>query len=288
VLPSLPGISICILFYLSCGPYSESYSLFTISFSIPAFWEWTANCHVCGRMRRGTNGLFCANFGLQRGPPFDVCRRAWCGECYSQHLLDNFRVFTPSDESGFEWRLHSSDEAKFKTAWNGDHCITPFQCHFCLFRLLTRRIPDASNHKDEWLMCCLVRSNLDAFWGHEPSTVVANHRNLDQLLKMWGEVGLTPNLLLPALGPYPDEDVQGVSVAVAMLVKSTKPGRHNELYTQFETMRKLRAAFSNMFHASARSNVDTVTLGRDTAKSFLTTCPTQSSWFERFCSGCLK
>jgi len=88
-------------------------------------------------------------------------------------------------------------------------------------------------------MCCLVRSNLDAFWGHEPSTVVANHRNLDQLLKMWGEVGLTPNLLLPALGPYPDEDVQGVSVAVAMLVKSTKPGRHNELYTQFETMRKL-------------------------------------------------
>lgn len=31
-----------------------------------------------------------------------------------------------------------------------------------------------------------------------------------------------------------------------------------------------------------------MTLGRDTAKSFLTTCPTQSMWFERFAKGCLK
>jgi hypothetical protein len=107
-------------------------------------------------------------------------------------------------------------------------------------------------------------------------------------MKMWGELGLFPDLLLPALGPYPDEDVQGVAVAVAMLVKSTKLGRHNESYTQFKTMRKLRAAYSNMFHASARSSIETLTLGRDTAKSFLTTCPTQSSWFERFCNGCLQ
>jgi hypothetical protein len=137
-------------------------------------------------------------------------------------------------------------------------------------------------------MCCLIRANLDAFWGREPSTVLANRRNLDQLVKMWQEVGLAPHNLLPALGPYPDEDVQGIGVAVAMLVKSTKPGRHNPTYTQFETMRKLRAAYSNMYHASARSNINTVTLGRDTAKSFLTTCPTQSGWFERFCNGCLK
>ncbi len=173
-------------------------------------------------------------------------------------------------------------------AWNGDHLVTPFQCHFCLFRLLSRRVPDATNHQDDWLLCCLVRANLDAFWGRALSTIVANRRNLDQLMKMWHEVGLAPDLLLPALGPYPDEDVQGVSVTVAMLIKSTKPGRQNEGYTQFETMRKLRAAYSNMFHASARSNIDTSTLGRDGVKSFLTTCPTQSSWFERFCSGCLQ
>ncbi len=249
---------------------------------------WTANCEVCGILRRGTNGLFCANFGLHRGPPFDVCKRAWCGSCYTQHPLDTFRVFVPTVESGFEWRKHPADALKYKAAQNGDHLVTPFQCHFCLFRLLTRRVHNPGNPKDEWLLCCLVRANLDAFWGRAPSTVVANRRNLDQLMKMWSEVGLAPDLLLPALGPYPDTDVQGVSVAVAMLVKSTKPGRHNREYTQFETLRKLRAAYSNMFHASARSNIDTLTLGRDMAKSFLTTCPTQSSWFERFCSGCVQ
>jgi len=249
---------------------------------------WTANCEVCGILRRGTNGLFCANFGLHRGPPFDVCKRAWCGSCYTQHPLDTFRVFVPTVESGFEWRKHPADALKYKAAQNGDHLVTPFQCHFCLFRLLTRRVHNPGNPKDEWLLCCLVRANLDAFWGRAPSTVVANRRNLDQLMKMWSEVGLAPDLLLPALGPYPDTNVQGVSVAVAMLVKSTKPGRHNREYTQFETLRKLRAAYSNMFHASARSNIDTLTLGRDMAKSFLTTCPTQLSWFKRFCSGCVQ
>jgi hypothetical protein len=137
-------------------------------------------------------------------------------------------------------------------------------------------------------MCCLVRANLDAFWGREPSTVLAKRRNLDQRIKMWREVGLSPNALLPALGPYPDDDVQGIGVVAAMLVKSTKLGRHDPTYTQFQMMRKLRAAYSNMFHASACSNIPTVTLGRDTAKSFLTTCPTQSSWFEHFCNSCLK
>lgn len=31
-----------------------------------------------------------------------------------------------------------------------------------------------------------------------------------------------------------------------------------------------------------------MTLGRDSAKSFLSTCPTHSLWFERFARGCLK
>lgn len=71
-------------------------------------------------------------------------------------------------------------------------------------------------------------------------------------------------------------------MAVAMLLKSTKPGRHSHKYTQFETMHKLRAAFSNLYHSSNEGSGTTVTLGRDT------TCPTQSMWFERFAKGCLK
>ncbi len=108
----------------------------------------------------------------------------------------------------------------------------------------------------------------------------ANRRNLDQLVRLWGDLGLQPTAL-PALGPYPNEDIQGVSVAVAMLLKSTKPGRHNEEYTQFEMMRKLQATFSNLFHASAHSSVNTLTMGRDTTKLILTTCPDVSSAWDK-------
>jgi hypothetical protein len=53
-------------------------------------------------------------------------------------------------------------------------------------------------------------------------------------------------------------------------------------------MRKLHATFSNLFHASADSSINTLSLGPSSAKSFLTTCPTQSMWFEHFSKGCLK
>ncbi len=143
------------------------------------------------------------------------------------------------------------------------------------------------NSKHELLLCCLIRADLNAFWGHETSTVTVNYGNLDQLIKLWEEVGITP-AALPALWPYCQEDAFGMNVVGAMLMKLTKPGKHQESYTQFETMRKLRSSFSNLYHASVTSATSTITLGRDTAKSYLTTCPTQSMWFKLFTKGCLK
>jgi len=53
-------------------------------------------------------------------------------------------------------------------------------------------------------------------------------------------------------------------------------------------MRKLRAAYSNLFHASASGSVSMMTIGRDSAKTFLSSCPSHSLWFERFAKGCLR
>ncbi len=147
--------------------------------------------------------------------------------------------------------------------------------------------PIGFDYKDSQLLCCIIRANLDAFWARESDTVNANCRNLDQLIKLWKGVDMTPKVL-PPLGPYPNEDVFGMSVAVAMLMKSLQPGRHDKDYTQFETLRKLRAAYSNLYHASVVSAATSMTLGHDKTKSYLTTCPTQSMWFERFSKGCLK
>jgi len=72
-----------------------------------------------------------------------------------------------------------------------------------------------------------------------------------------------------------------------MLAKSLEPGRYKN-HSQFETMRKLRSAYSNLFHASATGSVSLLTLGRDSAKTFLSSCPSHSLWFERFAKGCLR
>ncbi len=210
----------------------------------------------------------------------------WCGNCYVPHPLDRFHVNSPSDEAGYEWLVQDSDALRFRVGRNGDHLITPFQCDWCLFRLLTGRFPLAASRHDDQLLCLLRRANLDSLWGRETTTVEANRRNLNQLIRLWSDhIGVEPQL--PRLGPFPTQDVFGVTAAVAMLAKSLEPGRYKN-HTQFETMRKLRSAYSNLFHASASGSVSMMTIGRGSAKTFLSSCPSHSLWFERFAKGCLR
>jgi hypothetical protein len=93
--------------------------------------------------------------------------RAWCGACYKSHPLGRFHICKPKDEDGFEWLTKESDAVRFHQARDGDHLITPFQCDWCLFQLLTGGIPNPTRQGDEFLMCLIRRANLDAFWGRE-------------------------------------------------------------------------------------------------------------------------
>jgi hypothetical protein len=53
------------------------------------FWEWSGSCDKCGRIVRGTQGLFCANYDCsQRNST--PCQKAWCGKCCKAHPSDHF------------------------------------------------------------------------------------------------------------------------------------------------------------------------------------------------------
>jgi hypothetical protein len=52
----------------------------------------------------------------------------------------------------------------------------------------------------------------------------------------------------PALGPHAVADTCGITIAIAMLLKSLRPGRYDS-YQQYETIRKQRTDFSNIFQA---------------------------------------
>lgn len=190
-----------------------------------------------------------------------------------------------TDEDGFDWRPPEM-LLRFKTARDGDHLLTPFQCDLCCFRNLQQRDPLPTLPQDQLLLCCIRRANLDAVWGRESHTVAATLRGVRHMVRLWGKLGLAPTF--PALGPYPVSDSLGMSVAIAMLMKTLEPGRYNVQYQQFETVRKLRAAFSNVYMASFEGVTSLRTVGGDRAKHHLTHSPTQSLWFERFAQGCIR
>lgn len=228
------------------------------------------------------NGLLGANFAHGRDC-WSPCLQVWCGACYTNHALDKFPWHVPMDEGGFDWRP-VEDTLRQKHARDGDHLVTPFQCNLCTFQNLQCHNPIDDSLTDSMLLCCIRRVNIDALWGRESSSVGATLRAMGQMVKMWTRVGLAPSFA--PLGPYPVEDSFGFSVAIAMVMKSLEPGKY-ATHQQFETIRKLRAAYLNAFMASLAGTSSLRTVGGDRTKYFLTDSPTQSLFFERFSRGCL-
>jgi hypothetical protein len=230
------------------------------------------------------SGLFCANFAHCR-LHWPACHNVWHGRCYTPHPLDWFYHHVITDEDGFDWRPET-DLMRYREARAGDHLLTSFQCNECSFRNLQHWDPLPTLPKDNLLLCCIRRANLDAMWGRESSTVDANLCGIKHLIRQWLKVDLPPTF--PSLGPFPVHDLLGMGVAVAMLLKSLEPGKYNAVYQQFETVWKLRAAYSNAYMASTQGATSLRTVGGDRAKHHLTFSPTQSVWFERFAQGCIR
>jgi hypothetical protein len=228
-------------------------------------------------------GLYCVNFAHSRGH-WPACKQVWCGSCYTTHALDRFPKHEPVDEEGFNWKP-AEEQLRYTQARDGDFLLAPFQCDLCVFRNLQGRNPTNASLQDEMLLCCIRRINLDAVWGRETSTVAATLRSAKTMLRTWQLVGLTPSF--PALGPYPVEDSFGYGVAIAMVLKSLDPGRYAD-HQQFESIRKMRATFSNIFMSSKRGTDSLRSFGGDRAKHVLTDSPTNSLFFERFCQGCVR
>jgi hypothetical protein len=187
----------------------------------------------------------------------------WCGRCYQHHELDRFFQHSPTDEEGFDWRP-VDDKLWYCQGRDGDHLLLPFQCDLCWFHNLQGWDPLADDLKDSLLLCCICRANLDAIWGREPHTVASTLRAVKQLVRLWDQVGLSPEL--PALGPFPVKDSVGFRVAVGMLLKSLEPGRYNQDYQQYETIRKLRGGYSNLYMASLVGTSSLQTMGGDRIK----------------------
>jgi hypothetical protein len=205
------------------------------------------------------------NFFTGRGN-WKPCQKAWCGDCYTPLKGDRFPVRLPKDEEG-NLLLNEEDKLRFAVARPGDHLFCPFQCELCHIRTLQGRSPQVGSGLlgDVELLKCLRRVNLDAFWSQEPSTVSHNLGKINRALKNAHGLGMS-NPPLPSLGPWKLEDEFGAGAAVIMAKHSMDEPGVTESTVQFETVRKMKSAFVNLYQASV-DNARTAVVGGKEGKS---------------------
>jgi hypothetical protein len=87
-------------------------------------------------------------------------------------------------------------------------------------------------------------------------------------------------------GPLPGFDHCGYEVAIEILLYSRRQGKHSRTNLQFDTIRKLRSAYSNHVRASPQSNREAIALG-DSKGNYqrFSKDPCGSFWFYRFMKG---
>ncbi len=98
---------------------------------------------------------------------------------------------------------------------------------------------------DQRLLGYMRRVNLDMMWSRENSTVSAILGNIRKGKRMSEALNMDPINLV--MGPWPLEDKQGFQIALEMLRASQLKGRNADGYQQFDTLRKIRSAYSNIF-----------------------------------------
>ena len=163
-----------------------------------------------------------------------------------------------------------------------------FECDFCVFGKLTRRVPDLERSSDVELMGCIRRVILDAFWSRARYTVRNNVAKFREMISLSLALGFETPYDPP--GPLPSYDHCGYKVAILMVKQSLQPVRHSKKYTQFDTIRKFKGTHSNQSRGgrTANSRSMTMTNAKGSGYDRFSTGVCGSLWFQRFTLGCRK
>ena len=132
-------------------------------------------CRKCSRKTKWSRGLFCLNYSRSvKG--FNPCHQAWCGNCYTSREYDKFHVahltnhlcaITKPGEIEIQavnpWIKTHRKSDDFLKGRDGDTLLVPFECDSCIFIKLKGRNVSVDSQKDDLLLRCIRRVNLDSF-----------------------------------------------------------------------------------------------------------------------------
>ena len=186
------------------------------------------------------------------------------------------------------WNGSKLEEKIFLEGVNGSFLIFPFQCDLCWFRNLELRSPREDSLSDKRIMHYIRRVNLDGIWSRSRSTIGSVRRSISQLINVWKELGVTPEL--PPLGPWPVADSVGFRLALAQLKYSQNSGVNRKSHLQYDTIRRLRTAFVHVSDTSCNRHNDGYTVGFRAGKGDLfraSSVPTDSKTYSMINRGML-
>ncbi|KAL7556653.1 hypothetical protein ACA910_017592 [Epithemia clementina (nom. ined.)] len=246
-------------------------------------------CKSCRHPVQPLLGNICVNYGHTRGTTLR-CDGRWPAKCYQQHKNDHFPVLKAAELDDALLDVDDpgelvNDPKRFKESRPGNFLMCSFQCDCCAFYNVKMRYPSETSTKDQLLLNCIRRANLDAFWSRERSTVSKNRLEMAGFLRSADTLGI--DWAVPERGPFPLGDTMGMGMgtACAMLVKTLQAGRNADCI-QFETAQKVRSTVLNLIHTTP-FGAGASTIGTsDWDGLFFLGSPTNSLWFRRFMLGC--
>ena len=197
-----------------------------------------------------------------------------------------FYIHREQNEVNLVWKK-KGEERRYVEGIDGAFLVTPFQCDHCWFVNLERRVPNKHSFNDLRLLGYIRRANLDVMWSRAPGTIANAKNSIKHLLRSWEELNM--RIDLPELGPWVVGDNVGFGVAIGMLRYAQRKGNNRATHMQFESVRKLRTAFSHL-HANARlsMNPDATSFKAQKGELFsITDSPTDSKLFQMFMRGLL-
>jgi len=163
--------------------------------------------------------------------------------------------------------------------------MCPFQCEVCHFRNIEGSDPDAGHEGHCFLLLCIRRANIDAFWARKTSTVRSNLYEVRRLTRSCTRFGVQhPVGTRFARGPCALDDEWGMLLACGLLERTLDPGR-NSITVQYSTARRLQAAVTN-YAFTTEEGGGPVTVLSDRYKQRFSGGPTSTLFYERFSLGC--
>ena len=134
----------------------------------------------------------------------------------------------------------------------------------------------------------MVSTANSSWWkSREESTVASTLGQFCKGRDLSLELGLTP-VELP-VGPWPVKDSQGFQIAIKPIRASQQKGQDDKAYVQFDSIRKLRSVYANIFQSSPQVVHRNLLLKGPKGNSFaLTNAPTDLLVIRMFIMGCEK